>query len=162
MHCNWWIDFKEIYLWNFDYYFDLLSIQIFHLLVFTARFFFLWLYVLLCFQFVFPRRFLFCFLLFFFSLSLPVKQLIIFHTRFFLFILFFFHIFSCAFFFILLSIYADTIHNVDRREMGVGRKKNQFQYSLLITRLFNNNKTTITATTTTKGDTPCCCILLFA
>lgn len=104
----------------------------------------------------------FLFLSFFFSL--PAKQLIIFHTRFFSFILFFSHFFSCGFFFILLSIYADTIHNVDRyasRGVRVGTKNNKFQYSLLITRLFNNNKTT--ATTTTKRNAPCCCcVLLFA
>lgn len=95
--------------------------------------------------------------------SLPVKQLIIFHTRFFR-LFYFFYIFSCRFFFILLSIYADTIHNVDRyasREVGVGTKNNKFQYSLLITRLFNNNKTT--RTKTTKRNAPCrCCVLLFA
>lgn len=101
MHCNWWIDFKEIYLWNFDYYFDLLSIQIFHLLVFTARFFFLWLYVLLCFQFVFPRRFLFCFLLFFFSFSLSARKTInyISHSLFFVHSIFFSHFFLCFLFY---------------------------------------------------------------
>lgn len=99
-----------------------------------------------------------------FFFSLPVKQLIIFHTRFFRLFYFFYIFFSCRFFFILLSIYADTIHNVDRyasREVGVGTKNNKFQYSLLITRLFNNNKTT--RTTTTKRNAPCCCyVLLFA